>query len=173
MGRGRTQGPLRSPRNNGRMMTPQEMVFPENNWEFVPYQPFNLGGRRSSSVDINLIDPSGHKPFPNANASVHPPEILREVGSNGHPSPVASQPEGYKQTNTISGTSQNLSGISSPTSCTPKGRNIPTVDQERYASVAIHLFDLFTIFPSFVLESLCKHNLLSLGNVGLLKSRTI
>lgn len=117
-GRGRNQGPARSPRNNGHAM--------EINHELSQTQlPFH---QIVSSDFPQLVSPSG-KAFPNANGSFIPSE--RAVESYGLGVPLL---ENNRHLNPSSLLAQNSTG-------TPRPRPVLVTDQDRMAARSYHLKD--------------------------------
>ncbi|OMO94030.1 hypothetical protein COLO4_16550 [Corchorus olitorius] len=137
-GRGRNPAPARSPRGNGRAITPPETNSPErSSRELAQAQSLHQGGGKSGSSDLRHSG-SEKMLYPTANGSVHPPERVVEFGSIG-PLPLgAPSPESSSQHNPGSPHSQNLSS-SQPQS----GMQLPIsavgLDKDRIAAQSYHL----------------------------------
>lgn len=161
--RGRNQAPVRSPRNNGRVMSTLEsnwsersprnnghaMSTPESNWserssrELAQAQFPVYGSGKSASSDHASGSP-GRKVYSNANGSTHPSERVVEL-SVGHLPVEGSLPERSWQQNSVSTLAQNSSG-----SLPPPGMQSPKpvvgMNQDRYGNIAIHV----NFYPALV-----------------------
>ncbi|KAJ4704269.1 PAP/OAS1 substrate-binding domain superfamily [Melia azedarach] len=140
--RGRNQAPIRSPRSNGRVMTPPETNFPERSSRELALAPVQIhvhqGGAKAAHSDPYHSSSPEKKAQLNANGSVHMLERVVEFGSVGHlpygPPPL----ESSRQPNAGSSLGQN-SSASVPSPRTPKPKSALGADQDRIASY--HLKD--------------------------------
>ncbi|XP_057477056.1 uncharacterized protein LOC130764756 [Actinidia eriantha] len=120
-GRGRKHGPMRSPRTNGRIMTPMEpKLLDRNSRDLSPAQFSDQGsGKLGLSDFYESGSPSG-KVRPDVNGLLLQPEGLVECGSVGHvpldvPLPLLLQ----------------SSNQSSPTLGMQKAKSVPGVNHDR------------------------------------------
>lgn len=136
--RGRNQAPIRSPRSNGRVMTPPETNFPERSSRELALAPVQIhvhqGGAKAAHSDPYHSSSPEKKAQLNANGSVHMLERVVEFGSVGHlpygPPPL----ESSRQPNAGSSLGQN-SSASVPSPRTPKPKSALGADQDRYDTV--------------------------------------
>lgn len=130
--------PVRSPRNNGRMVTvPTENGLLERSSRDNAQAPISIhkGNGKSGSAD----DPSGsprRKVNTNANGSAHLSERLVEFGSTGHPLSEAPLLRGSWQTNPGLGPIQN-SNTSLGSPGMEKLKPVMSMDKERYGKFNI------------------------------------
>lgn len=165
--RGRNQAPVRSPRNNGRLVTlATENGFPErNSRDNALAQVFvHKGSGKSGSS----FDPSGSpqkKVNSNGNGEMHQQEPFVEFGSIGHLPPEAPLLRGSWQTNSASAPIQDPGiGLASPG--TEKLKPVLSTDKDRYE------FKLLKIKAMIMRLIRDSDSLLFWTSVGLLYNRT-
>jgi len=111
MGRGRNHAPVRSPRSNGRTLTPSETNFSERSNEFSQTHG------KSWPSDLNNGSPI-RKPYSTSNGSLQLCEGSVEFGSFGHQPPATPLPLSLERSK------QPISG-SAPTSRTSASHSTP------------------------------------------------
>ncbi|KAK3227478.1 hypothetical protein Dsin_007340 [Dipteronia sinensis] len=139
-GRGRNQ--VRSPRNNGRVITSSEINFTErSSREMAPGQfHVHQSGGKSGLSDLYQSGSPEKKAQPNANGSMHPSDKVEELGSIAHLSLRATSPESSRQPNMGSPVGQNSSAsLSSPG--TKKSKPLLGSEQDRIAVQSYRLKD--------------------------------
>ncbi|TXG58955.1 hypothetical protein EZV62_016784 [Acer yangbiense] len=139
-GRGRNQ--VRSPRNNGRVITSSEVNYPErSSREMAPGQfHVHRNGGKSGHSDLYQSGSPEKKAQPNANGSMHPSDKVVELGSIAHLSVRATSPESSRQPNMSSPVGQNSSAsLSSPG--TQKSKPLSGSEQDRIAVQSYRLKD--------------------------------
>ncbi|GMJ01633.1 hypothetical protein like AT3G51620 [Hibiscus trionum] len=105
--RGRNPAPARSPRNNGRAITPPEPNSPERrSCELAQIHTVNQGVGKSGSLELRHAG-SEKVLSPSANGSLHQPDRLVEFGSIGVLPLVPASAESCKQHNPGSPDAQN------------------------------------------------------------------
>ncbi|KAL9425850.1 hypothetical protein AB3S75_032755 [Citrus x aurantiifolia] len=139
--RGRNQAPVRSPRSNGRVMTPPETnILEGSSREPSPahIHVHQVGVKAGLSEPCHSSSPE-KKTQPNANGLVHPVDRVVEFGSVGHLYYGPPSLDSNRQPNTCSTIGQDSSvGLSSPR--TPRSRPGLGTDQDR-TDVQYHLKD--------------------------------
>ncbi|KAL5740237.1 hypothetical protein ACOSQ2_029417 [Xanthoceras sorbifolium] len=139
-GRGRNQ--VRSPRNNGRVITYSEINFPErSSRELAPGQfHVHQSGGKSGLSDLCQSGSPEKRAQPNANGSMHPSDQVVELGSVGDQSLGATSPESSRQPDMGSAVGQNSSAsLSSPG--TQKSKSLLGSEQDRIAVQSYRLKD--------------------------------
>jgi hypothetical protein len=127
--RGRSQAPVRSPRNNGRA-TPITEWSERSSRELAQAQFPVYGSGKHGSSDHMSSSP-GRKVYTNANGSMHPSEKVVEFGSVGSVPVEGSLPERSQQQNSGSALAQNSTvGLPSPGMQSPKP--VLAMNQDRY-----------------------------------------
>lgn len=139
--RGRNQAPVRSPRSNGRVMTPPETnILEGSSHEPSPahIHVHQVGVKAGLSEPCHSSSPE-KKTQPNANGLVHPVDRVVEFGSVGHLYYGPPSLDSNRQPNTCSTIGQDSSvGLSSPR--TPRSRPGLGTDQDRYDNIMNFLF---------------------------------
>ncbi|GMY25673.1 hypothetical protein FCV25MIE_20915 [Fagus crenata] len=135
--RGRSQAPVRSPRNNGRA-TPIPEWSERSSRELAQAQfPVYVSGKHGSSD--HMSSSPGRKVYTNANGSMHPSEKVVEFGSVGSVPVEGSLPERSQQQNSGSALAQNSTvGLPSPGMQSPKP--VLAMNQDRFGK-SYHLKD--------------------------------
>lgn len=131
--RGKNQAPIRSPRNNGHIVTSQETNFPERNSHELSqaHLDYHQGARKSGSSDVRASGFSETKSFSNVNGSLHLSERVVEFGSIGHLPLGGPSVESGGLLNPGSALAQNSDGsLLTPEMQRPK--TALGVDQDRY-----------------------------------------
>lgn len=136
--RGRNQVPVRSPRNNGRVVTvgTENGLVERSSRDTAQAQiSIHKGNGKSGSADDPSSSPR-RKAHANANGSMHVPERFVEFGSMGHPPSEAPLLRGSWQTNSGLGPIQN-SNASPGSPGTEKPNPVLSMDKDRYGKFNI------------------------------------
>lgn len=139
--RGRNQAQVRSPRSNGRVMTPTETnILERSSREPSPahIHVHQVSVKAGPSEPCHSSSPE-KKTQPNANGLVHPLERVVEFGSVGHLYYRPPSLDSNRQPNTCSAIGQD-SGVSLSSPRTPRSRPVLGTDQDR-TDVQYHLKD--------------------------------
>ncbi|KAL4310472.1 hypothetical protein GQ457_01G035670 [Hibiscus cannabinus] len=137
--RGRNPAPARTPRNNGRVITPPEPNSPERrSCELAQIQTVNQGGKSGSS---ELRHSGSEKVLsPHANGSLYQPDRLVEFGSMGGLPMVPASAESSKQHNPGSPDAQNLTASRQHLG-NQRLKSAGSMDQDRILVQSFHLKD--------------------------------
>ncbi|XP_024017897.1 uncharacterized protein LOC21404798 [Morus notabilis] len=140
--RGKNQAPVRSPRNNGRLVTlATENGFPERSGhDNAQAQIFAHKGYGKSGSSDDPSDSPRRKVNSNGNGAMHQPEPLVEFGSIAHMPSEAPLLRGSWQTNTGLALIQN-SGSSLASPGTEKLKPVLSMDKDRIAVQSYALKD--------------------------------
>ncbi|XP_062094715.1 uncharacterized protein LOC133800703 [Humulus lupulus] len=141
--RGRNQVPVRSPRNNNRMVTvgTESGLLERSGRDTAQAQisTHKVNGKSVSADDLSG-SPRRKVNTNNANGSMHPSERFVEFGSMGHPPPEAPLPRGSWQTNSgLSPVQNSDTSLNSPAS--DKLKPVLSMDKDRIAVKSYHLKD--------------------------------
>ncbi|CAL5388957.1 unnamed protein product [Camellia sinensis] len=137
-GRGRNEGPVRSPRNNGQAVTPMETNLLDRSSRELSHTQFSdQGYGKSGSSDSYECDSPGGTVYPDINSLLLQSDGVIEFGSAGHVPLAVTLPECSRQLNPASLLPQ-TSTQSLPTTGMQKSKLALRMNQDRVTAKSLY-----------------------------------